>query len=132
MGNIAEKYEYNLQNQKGFTLLEILAVIVIIGILASTTIHRFGLLSDTASLRLLAAGKRELNIRETLVWTQYKISDEGWPGDNVIYAAVETALGTGYYWNPAVNQNGGSLHLGSQSIDLVRIFSTNGSAGVWR
>ena len=54
----------DLQNQKGFTLLEVLAVVVILGVLVSTATHRYQRLSDAAEKQSLAVGIRELNVRE--------------------------------------------------------------------
>ena len=53
-------------NHHGFTLLELLSVMVIMGVLASVTIHRFDLISDTAGNRAIASAISELNVREAL------------------------------------------------------------------
>ena len=74
---IAEFDKPDLRNQKGFTLLEIMAVLVIIGILSSTTSYRLISLSGSADQKVLSAGIRELNIREMLIWGRFKISSTG-------------------------------------------------------
>ena len=121
-----------LLNRQGFTLIEILATLVILSVLVSTSIRQFDLLSDTAEKQILDTGVRELNIRETLVWTQFKISNAGYPGDEIVFTQVEKKLGPGYYWQPPPHIGGGSLHYRSQSIDLLRTPSSNTSAGTWR
>jgi prepilin-type N-terminal cleavage/methylation domain-containing protein len=118
-------------NAKGFTLLEMMAVLVIMGSMFSITIKKFDLISDTASLTALKVGVRELNTRETLEWTKIKLSDEGWKNDRDVYAAVDKQIGQGYSWNPLPDVTGGKLHFKAQSIDLNRNTSTNNSTGAW-
>ena len=116
---------------KGFTLLEMMAVLVIMGSMFSITIKKFDLISDTASLTALKAGVRELNTRETLEWTKIKLSDEGWKNDGDVFSAVDKQIGQGYRWNPVPDVTGGKLHFKAQSVDLNRNASTNKSAGDW-
>ena len=72
------------KNQKGFTLLEMMSVLVIMGVIVSVAIKKFDLLSNTASITAIKSGIRELNTRETLVWTQIKLSDTGWSNDELV------------------------------------------------
>jgi len=116
---------------KGFTLLEVMAVLVIMGTLFSRSIKKFDLITDSASLTALKVGVRELNTRETLVWTDIKLSDDGWLNDGVVYHAVDKKIGQGYDWNPAPTVSGGKLHYKIQSLDLDRDASTNKSTGAW-
>ena len=119
-------------NRKGFTLIELMAVLVIMGIMVSVAIKKFDTLSGTASLTAIKAGVRELNIRETLVWTQIKLSDTVWTSDADVYNAVDKNLGQGYRWNPGPTIGGGTLHYRSQSTVLVRNESKRNSAGSWK
>jgi len=120
-----------LPSAKGFTLLEVMAVLVIMGTLFSISIKKFDLITDSASLTALKVGVRELNTRETLVWTNIKLSDDGWLNDGVVYNAVDKKIGQGYDWNPAPTVTGGKLHYKAQSLDLDRDASTNKSTGAW-
>ena len=120
------------RNVKGFTLLEIMAILVIMGTMFSITIKKFDLITDSAGLTALKVGVRELNTRETLVWTNIKLSDDGWLNDGAVYNAVDKKIGQGYGWNPAPTVFGGKLHYKAQSIDLNRDASTNKSTGAWR
>ncbi|MBE9543974.1 MAG: type II secretion system protein [Proteobacteria bacterium] len=124
--------QHGLNNKKGFTLLEIMAVLVIMGTMFSITVKKFDLISDTASLTALKVGVRELNIRETMVWTQIKLSDDGWSNDDEVFDAVDKNTGRGYSWNPVPDVSGGTLHYKSQSADLDRKVSTNRSVGSWK
>ena len=119
-------------NHHGFTLLELLSVLVIMGVLASVTIHRFDLMSGTASNRAIASAISELNVREALTWTNFKLSSSGWAGDEDVFVQVDTDLGSDYHWNSGPTSSGGTLEFRYISIDLVRNPSTNVTAGVWK
>jgi len=118
-------------NRKGFTLLELMAVLVIMGVMFSVAIKKYDLLSDSASINALKAGVRELNTQETLVWIDMKLSDTGWTGDVDVYNAVGKNLGRGYGWNPGPTITGGTLHYEGQSVALVRNQSKRNIAGSW-
>jgi len=120
-------------NQKGFTLIELISVMIIMGVVASVSIQRFDLLTDSASQHVLHAAVRELNIRESLVWTNTKISLDGYTNDEAIFDAVETNLGSGYKWdpNPPDRVSGGTLSFKSAKVTLNRQESTMTSAGKW-
>ena len=120
-------------NQNGFTLIELISVMIIMGVVASVSIQRFDLLEDSASHRVLHAAVKELNIRESLIWTNTKISLDGYTDDETIFAAVDTNLGTGFEWNPDPPDrvSGGTLIFKSASITLNRQESTEVSAGKW-
>ena len=120
-------------NQNGFTLIELISVMIIMGVVASVSIQRFDLLSDTANQRVLHTAVKELNIRESLIWTNTKISLEGYSDDETIFAAVDTNLGRGFEWNPDPPDrlSGGLLTFKSASKNLNRQESTPISAGRW-
>lgn len=119
--------------QKGFTLIELISVMIIMGVVTSVSIQRFDLLSGSASQTVLQAAVRELNIRETLIWTNSKISLEGYTDDEAIFDAVNKNLGSGFKWNPDPPNRvlGGTLTLKSASRTLNRRESTPSAAGKW-
>lgn len=119
-------------NHQGFTLLELLSVMVIMSVLASVTIHRFDLISNTAGSRAMASAISELNEREALTWSNLKLSSAGWAKDEDVFVQVDTDLGPDYHWHSGPTSSGGTLEFRSNWIHLVRDPSTNVSAAVWR
>lgn len=120
-----------LRNQQGFTLIEMIAMMIIISIVASVAVQKFYLLSDTAAEQALKAGERELNVRETLTWTDIKISSAGWTNDEEVFAKMDTDLGSDYKWNPGPTADGGTLHFRSKPKILNRSHSKSTSAANW-
>lgn len=125
-----KKGSHNL-NQKGFTLIELISIMIILGVLGSVVIQKFELLSDTAGARALTTGVKELNVRESMVWTNMKISSVGYTTDEDVFAIVDKNLGTKYKWNSDPTIDGGTLHFESQSIGLTRAYSNSTSAARW-
>ena len=123
--------KFRLKNQQGFTLIEMISMMIIMGVIASVAIQKFETLSDTAAEQALSVGVRELNVRESLSWTDLKISSAGWANDNETFAVVDTDLGTDYSWNPGATVDGGTLHFRSKPKVLDRDYSTITSAGNW-
>jgi prepilin-type N-terminal cleavage/methylation domain-containing protein len=119
-------------NQNGFTLIELISIMVILGVLGSVAIKKFDNLTDTAGKRVLAAALVELNVRESLIWANIKISGSGYTTDEDIFAALDKNLGVKLKWNPGPTIDGGTLQLESQSIVLKRIHSVNSAAGKWQ
>ena len=118
-------------NQKGFTLIELISVMIIMGVVASVSIQKFDLLSETASQQALYLGIKELNIRESLTWTNLKISNTGYTNDDDLYPLIDTDLGGGYKWNPGLSISGGTLNFKAYSKTLTRVPSTEKSAAKW-
>jgi prepilin-type N-terminal cleavage/methylation domain-containing protein len=120
-----------LRNRRGFTLIEMIAVMIILSIVVSVAIQKFDTISDTAAEQALKAGERELNVREALTWTDIKISSAGWASDEEVFGKMDTDLGPDYRWNPGPTADGGTLHFRSRPKVLNRIHSSFISAGNW-
>ena len=118
-------------NQEGFTLIELISILIILGVLGSIAIRKYENLTATASQRVLAEAVVELNIRESLVWSNIKISGEGYTNDADVYAALNKNLGPNLKWNPGPTIGGGTLHCESASCTLTRTPSSITAAAKW-
>jgi prepilin-type N-terminal cleavage/methylation domain-containing protein len=116
--------------QNGFTLIELISVMIIMSVFVSIGVQRFDILGDTAADQALDVGKRELNVREALTWLDFKLAG-GWTEDDEIFNNVDKNLGQGYHWNAEPTPDGGTLDFRSHSVALHRDHSTGTSTGNW-
>jgi len=130
------KNQNPLNNQEGFTLVEIIAVLIILGILAAVAVPRYIDLERSARQRGLDAAIAEMNGRESLVWAAVKISETGYTSDADVLAALAAGghydLGDEYAWDTV--PPGGSATLtfqGVASASVSRTASTTTTPAVW-
>ncbi len=123
-----------ITNSRGFTLIEIIAVLVLLGMLAALAIPRFVDLDQNAKDRAIDSGIAELNGRESLVWADAKVSAAGWQDDATLFATMDTSLGAAHYtWVVGPTAAGGNLSFQSGTpINLLRTPSTSLSPANWR
>jgi prepilin-type N-terminal cleavage/methylation domain-containing protein len=125
----------DVSEEKGFTLIELMAMLVIIGVITSVAVKKYNNISISAELRAIEAGISELNSRETLTWANLIINQGNYPGDDAIWATMTTYtdIGSSYHWDSGPDKNtGGQLSFGSQTISLIREASTLQVAARWR
>ena len=120
-------------NDRGFTLLEIITVMVILSILAAIVVPKYVSLDESARQRAIDAGIAELNGRETLTWSNEKISVSGWVSDEKTFGLVESFLGDEYQWDSYdPKSSGGTITFkDSNAVTLTRAESTHEKPGSW-
>lgn len=69
------KIKMGIRNQKGFTLIEIIAVLVILGILAAVAIPKYIDMRKDAVVKAAGGANTELNARERLTLASWKLKD---------------------------------------------------------
>ena len=126
--------KFSCLNQKGFTLIEMVSVMIIMGVVASVSIQKFDVVANSANETALDAGIVELNVRESLVWSNMKISNDGYSSDDDLWYLIKTKidLGSGYEWAEApTREAGGTLSFKTASRRLNRQVPTPTAAGRW-
>ena len=120
-----------VKNQAGFTLIEVIAVLVIVSVVGAITFTKAEALSESAALRAIEDGIRELNSREMVTWANIKLSDQGWVDDATVFGSVDVDLGDAFRWTPRAGSAGGRLHFRDVTVNLTRAPSQNAAAGRW-
>jgi len=88
-----------LKNEKGFTLIEIIAVIIIMGILAAVAVPRFFSMQEDAKIAALNGGLSEAAARFNHAFAKYILVEKRAPADTATLATADylgvNATGTG-------------------------------------
>jgi prepilin-type N-terminal cleavage/methylation domain-containing protein len=111
-----------LRKQDGFTLIEIIAVLIILSLLAAVAVPRYIDLEQDAKQSAIDAVISELNGREGLTWVDLKISPTGYQNDALLLLAVDYNLGI---------DTGGTLNFKGESVALNRSQSDASQPAVW-
>ena len=122
-----------LLNAKGFTLVEIIAVMVILGVLAAVAVPRYVNLEESARQKCIQTVISEINARESLTWAGHKISTSGFVSDAKIFDDVNYNLDPSYVWHsgdPSIT--GGTIKFKGEFYTLSRWSSSPLKAAVWK
>jgi prepilin-type N-terminal cleavage/methylation domain-containing protein len=122
---------FSISDQNGFTLIELISVLIIMSVMVSVAVKRLDLVTGTATDRVFQEAVKELNEREHLTWIDIKLSATNWTNDADVFSVVDTNLGGDFDWSVGPNASGGTLSFRAVSSVLSRTASTTSSPGRW-
>ena len=129
------KQQSLLLNPAGYTLLEVIAALIIIGVLAALVVPRIINLESNTIQKAIDAGISELNGRESITWADLKISPNGYVDDDALRTEMNAKnnylLGDKYTWDAGPNSSGGTLNFDGQAQALNRTASTTDQPALW-
>ncbi len=114
-------------NQKGFTLIEILAVLIILGVIVGMAVPKFVSIDKNAEKQGINMAIVDLNGQEMKVWAEGKF-DGGWT-DTEIFSKVNHQI-RDYVWT-SISPSGGELKFGGTTSQLTRVLSTSQDPARW-
>ena len=115
------------KKKNGFTLIEVIAVLVLLGILAAVAVPRYVDMTVAANARAIDAAIAELNGRESLEWGNASLATGGFTAD----ITIDPALGDDYDLT-AVTTTGASVSFqGGDAVPLTRTVATADGPGTW-
>lgn len=117
-------------NQRGFTLVELLCVIIVLGIIFTITLHKFGIFEDNAAQSVIDLSIEELNTREKLVWSNIRLNqDYSKPINDQTMEEVDRNLGSGT--DIKCENTSCIINIRGQTAAVVRKPATNVEPAIW-
>ena len=119
-----------MNNNRGFTLIEILAVLTIVGILTAVGVYKFMILDSSATLVVLRDAVTKLNAIEKQHWTNVKLLED-YKDDDQIFQLVKPDLIYLCSWQ-AISSTGGTISVKDHILQLERVPSLMNQYAIWK
>jgi prepilin-type N-terminal cleavage/methylation domain-containing protein len=115
-------------NQKGFTLVELIAIMIILGIMVVVAIPKFISMNRNAEKVGITSAIKDLNLREMESWANLKLENQ-YKSDEQLFANTDYQI-EGYKWS-SLNATGGLLQFKQTVAELKREASTMRQTASW-
>jgi prepilin-type N-terminal cleavage/methylation domain-containing protein len=126
------KLPLKLHDQRGFTLVEIICVLVITSVISAVAFSKILQADEGAQQIGIQHGVVEMNVRETVTWAVAKVNTDV-IDDDLIWSQLDKKLGNEYSWDSGPNPSGNStLKFKETAVVVARFVSTNTQPGKWR
>ena len=112
-------------DQRGFTLVELLAVVIIIGVIGTVVAFKFTDFTQSARNQMIDHAIQELNTREKFVWGNAKLADVNGDIDTYILERVERDIGAG------ATVSDTKITVRGTSADVVRTPADRTAPAIW-
>lgn len=111
---------HSIRNQRGFTLIEIIAVLILLGILAAVAVPKYIDLTAEAELKSVQAVKAELQARANLYYGKYMLDNTSTLNAQDIDAWAAETVGADF----TIAKNGANIKVtptrsGAASYEIV-------------
>lgn len=118
-----------LRKKSGFSIIEVMAILLVVGVLAAVCIPRYVELHDDAAVTAMRNALSELNAREHVAWAKYKLGQLSWNALQNSNTITGGADGFGDY-----KVEDGRLKAPDNStltVAVIRAVPTSGKPGSW-
>jgi prepilin-type N-terminal cleavage/methylation domain-containing protein len=119
-----------LKDERGFTLIELIAVLVLMSILGTIAAKKFINFDNSASQQVVSLAIEELNVREKLCWANATLMFDKQDIDGDVWEAMSGMLDIGN--NARVDVASGVITVGDASAEVVRTAATRERPGFWK
>ena len=123
-----------VRDDRGFTLIEVMAVLIMMGIFVGIAAVKYDALHGGAENSAITLSVSELNMREKLSWQKVKL-EMVYTDDATLFVSMKAEdlydLGRSTSWQSGPSSTGGTLRTNAGSAVLTRTPSTRASPGHW-
>lgn len=120
-----------IRNQKGFTLIEIIAVLVILGILAAVAIPKYLDMQEQARMKAASGAIAEVKGRANAQYGKYLLVNSGLSPTNVGQLAVDITDFAGTTNDFSLTTSDGGQSMGITVTNVQGVPLTANATGTW-
>jgi len=121
----------NYSRISGFTLVEIISVLVIVGVLSAVALPDFFNLQERIRHKMIDNVIKDLNKREHLFWSMDAASSGDHDDEGIFNSLRPDNLGAKFSWSSGPTQDGGIIAFGPIAVDVRRTPSSSDDSGYW-